>query len=351
MRRLSSVAALACLCLLPSQAPAKTRLKDQLRRFETGTVEERIRLAPGLGRSKQRKAVEALLSALDVKRSDPRESVAVVDALGQAGDPLAVERLVGAWDGLHSLMLQTELSAQLQTLRWKLLEAFGRLGGDAVVSVLSESLNDKDPRVVEEAVRGLGRLQVKASVPALQQLAAGAAAGNLTQAVIEALGEIGDQRAASTLEQAVQSHDRFIEVQAAYALARLGRKEMLARLAGQLKNDPGAEKVGLLAAYYLAKLDRAAGLDHLEKLLRRTDGGYAAMAAEALGKSGNPRAVLVLVESSRSGDPALRISAARALGRLGGARALSALRRLQGDPNPGVRSASSSSLEALGELD
>jgi len=352
MRKPPALAALACLLLLlPAAAFAKTRLKDLIRQFEGGKVEDRLRLAPALGHSKEKKAVDALINAFDIKQGNPRETAVLVDALGRAGDPRAAESLVGAWDYLRSMMLQMELPGHLQVLRWKILEALSRLGGEQVVSILSESLNDKDPRVVEEAVRGLGRLQVKAAVPALLELSRSAPSGDLTQAVIEALGEIGDKRAVSVLEQAVKTSDKFVEVEAAYALARLGRKEMLTKLTENLKSDPGAEKVGLLAAYYLAKLDRAAGLDHLVGLMKRTDGGYAALAAEVLGKSENPRAVLPLVEAAKSEDSSLRLSVARSLGRLGGARALSALKQLRNDPHPGVRNAAIASLAELGELE
>ena len=346
-----ALAALSCLLLLPAAAAAKTRLKDVLRQFEGGKLEDRLRLAPALGHAKEKKAVDALINAFDIKRGNPRETAAIVEALGRAGDPRAVESLVGAMDYLRSMMLQMELPGHLQVLRWKILEALSRLGGEQTVGILSEALNDRDPRVVEEAVRGLGRLQVKAAVPALLELSRGASSGNLTQAVIEALGEIGDKRAVSVLEQALKTSDRFVEVEAAYALARLGRKEMYDKLADNLKGDPGAEKVGILAAYYLAKLGRSAGLDHLVGLMKRTDGGYASLAAEALGKSENPRAVLPLVEASRSEDSSLRLSVARSLGRLGGTRALSSLKRLRNDPNPGVRNAALASLAELGVLD
>jgi len=348
LRELSLLAALLVLVSVPAAAK-KARVKDLIRDFEAGKLEDRLRLAPALAHSKEKKAVDVLLNALDVKRGNPRETTALVEALGKAGDARAVDSLVGAWDYLRSLMLQTELPAHLQVLRWKILEALSLLGGDQAVSILSESLNDKDPRVVEESVRGLGRLQVKEAVPALQQLAG--RGGDMTQAVFEAFGEIADQRAVSTLEQALSNADKFVEIEAAYALAKLGKKEMFKRLEESLLNDPGTEKVGVLAAYYLAKLDRASGLEHLDRLSKRSDSGYAALAAETLGKSGNPRAVVILVEAAKSGDSSLRLSSARALGRLGGTRAVSALKKLHDDPHPGVRSAAISALAELGELD
>jgi len=196
-------------------------------------------------------------------------------------------------------------------------------------------------------VRGLGRLQIKDAIPALQQLAA---RGEMTQTVFEALASIGDKRAISTLEQGLASPDKFVNVEAAYALAALGRKDMAARLEGFLKNDPGSEKVGILAGYYLAKLDRSSGLDHLVALMKKPDSGFAVLAAEALGKSGNPRAVLPLVEALKTDDSSLRLAVARGLGNLGGTRALSALKKLRQDPNPGVHNAALISLAELGEI-
>ncbi|UPT74136.1 MAG: HEAT repeat domain-containing protein [Elusimicrobiota bacterium] len=216
--------------------------------------------------------------------------------------------------------------------------------------ILSEALNDSDPRVVEEAVRGLGRLRIKDTVPALQQLA-GASSGNLLQAVFEALGDIGDKRALSTLEQAYNNPDKFIEVQVSYAMAKLGKKEAHARLNSFLEGDPGESKVGLLAAYYLVKLDKDAGLKHLEELMKKPGSPLAPIAAETLGKTENPRAVLVLVEAFKAPDPAVRLSVARALTRLGGPRAASALKKLRSDPDPGVRVAAAAGLAELGEVD
>jgi HEAT repeat protein len=342
--------ALCLVALLSLPAAAKTREKNLLKEFDLGKSEDRIRLAPALGHMKDKKAVEALLNALDVKRANPRETAAIVDALGAAGDPRAATELASGVDYLRSMTLQLgELPAHLQVLRVKLLEALSRVGGEQAVSILEESINDKDPRVVEEAVRGLGRLQDKNVVGALQQLAG--QGGDMTQAVFEALAAIGDKRAVSTLEQGLAGTDKFTEVEAAYALAALGRKDMVAHLEGALKNDPGTEKVGILAAYYLAKMDKTSGLSHLETVMKKPDSGYGALAADALGKSGNPRAVLPLVEAMKSEDSSVRLSVARGLGFLGGNRAVATLKAMREDPNPGVRNAALMSLASLGEAE
>lgn len=339
-----------CAALLCAPASARSRPKALVRDFEAGKTEDRVRLAPALGRLRERKATDALLAALDVRGGNPRETAAIVAALGEAGDARAAEPLAAAWDYLRSLGLQMgELPAHLQTLRAGILESLAGIGGERATSVLEGALGDADPRVVRQAIKGLGRLQVKAAVPALRSLAG--SGGDVTQAVLEALGEIGDSRGASTLEDALKSGDRFVEVEAAYGLARMGRKGMTARLESSLKADPGEEKVALLAAHYLARLDRASGLEHLEKAMTRRGSPHAVLAAESLGKSGNPRAVLPLVEASRGEDPALRLAAAVALGRLGGTRAVGALKALRQDQNPSVRSMAAASLARLGELE
>ncbi len=346
--RVFSALVLVAACGL--SAAAKPREKDVLTRFNLGKDEDRIRLAPALARMKDRKSVDALLQALDYRRGNPRESLAITDALGRSGDPRAAAELADGWDYLRTMAMQSgELAANLQTLRGKILEALSRCGGEQASAIVAEAVNDKDPRVVEEAVRGLGRLQVKDAVSALQTLAG--QGGSMTRAVFEAFADIGDRRAVSTLEQGLANQDKFVEVESAYALAKLGDAKMSSRLESYLKNDPGAEKVGILAAYYLAKLDRASGLEHLEVLMKKKDSIYAVLAADALGQCGNPRAVLPMTEVVRSDDSAVRLSVARGLGLHGGGRAVSALRKLASDYNAGVRAAALSSLVALGESD
>ncbi len=342
---------MAALFLVIPASARKPMVKDLLTAFDAAKTDERIRLAATLGRRKEKKTTDALILAFDIKRGNPRESAAYVEALGMAGDPRAVAPLAAAWDYLRSMILQMgELPGHLQVLRWKILDALSRLGGDQAVRILSESLNDPDLRVVEEAVRGLGRLQTKDAVPAMQQLASGAQ-GNLLQAIFEALGDIGDKRAISTLEQAVNNPDKFIEVEASYGLAKLGKKDAVVRLEKFLVGDPGEDKVGLFAAYYLVKLDKDAGLKHLEALMKRPDSPLAPLAAETLGKAENPRGVLVLVEAMKAPDPAVRLFVARSLTRLGGGRSVTALKKMRGDSNPGVRSAAINGLSELGEND
>ena len=144
------------------------------------------------------------------------------------------------------------------------------------------------------------------AIRALQQLAP--QGGGTTQAVFEALAEIGDKSASSALEQGLASPDKFVNVGAAYALARLGRKDTAVKLESALQGGAGSGKVGILSAYYLVCLDRASGLDHFVALMNKPDSGLPVLAAVAL-------------------------------------------KKLAADPNPGVCATALSALVGLGEID
>ena len=138
--RVLAASFLAAACVVP--AAAKPRQKDVITTFNLGKDEDRIRLAPALGRMKDRKSVDALLQALDYKRGNPRESAAITDALGQAGDPRATVELASGWDYLRTMTMQLgELPAHLQALRAKILEALSRCGGEQAGAILSEAVD------------------------------------------------------------------------------------------------------------------------------------------------------------------------------------------------------------------
>jgi len=345
-----ALAALAACAVFSSAAAASPGVKELVARFGAASGDDRIRYAIALGRTRKKAAVDALLLAFDVRHASPREMAAVADALGLAGDARASKELAGADDYLRSSALEYgELPSSLETLRLSILRAAGSCGGEAAVRMLESVIADKDGRAAAEAARGLGRLRVKEAVPALEQVAS--AGPDVTQGVFEALADIGDKRAATMIRAALDSPDKFVDIEAAYALHRLGDDGMIPRLEEALKSDPGEEKAGLIAAYYLVKLDKDSGLKHLDALMRKDDPVYPILAADALGKSGNPRALAPLLALSNFEDPALRAAAARNLGLLGGSRAEAALKRLRVDQVDAVRFAALSALAQLGVLD
>jgi HEAT repeat protein len=116
------------------------------------------------------------------------------------------------------------------------------------------------------------------------------------------------------------------------------------------ENPRLGEKLRLFSAYFLARLDRKAGLDYLASMVKSgSDSQRKILAAEALGKSDNPRAAAILIGALPSADADLKLIVARGLGKLGGARSIRALKKMSQDSDPESRAAVDAALMELGE--
>lgn len=342
---------MALLLLVPAVSSAKVKIKAVAAELESARGARQLQLVRALGRSGNPDAVAPLLKLFDIKKGSPRLSSAIVEALGALEDERAADVLIGAWDYLSSVRLQLgeEMPPQLQVLRAGVVEALGRAGGAKAAGILQGALDDRDPAVVERAVEAFGRRRDKKAVEAIVQLLG--RGGNITQAALESLGEIGDERAAAALERAMKSEDLTARIPAAYAFTRLGKpgRSAVAELAAIVEDRRLEVRARVLAAHYLARLDDRRGLDFLASLVERGEGNERVLALEALGKCRNPRAVMPLVEAVERSDVFQRIVIARGLAFLGGGRAIAALRKLSEDKSQAVRNAARLALVDLGE--
>ena len=336
----------AGLLLAAVPAGAKTSVNRLLRELSATQGDAQLRVIRALGRSGRSKAAAPLLALFDVRQDSPRRSAAIAEALGKLGARGAAEPLTGAWDYLTGLRQQGELPAQIAVLRRAVVEALGGVGGEAAGRTLLEALSDPDPAVAQGAARGLGLLRERRAAGALSELSS--RGGNLGQAACEALGRIGGEQVVPALQRGLRLEPAQA-ASAAYGLALMGRKEGRRRLEELLAAPSASGPSGVLAAYYLAKLDRSAGLDFLVRRLESGEEALSLPAAEALGKCGNPRAAAPLAEALGRAGPALRLVIARGLGELGGPRAALSLKALRDDPDPGVRGAAAIALAELGE--
>jgi HEAT repeat protein len=333
-------------------AQARPRLKPLIEKLKTAKGQELVSVVDAIGRTGRPEAVGPLLEIYDAHKNSPRLTTALVAAFGALKDEKAVDPLVGTWDYLNSLRLQMQgdFPAHLQILRAGIVEALGDIGGDRVLPVLHDAVQDKDQLVVGRAAAALGKLRDKSAVDALIQLTN--RGGNVGQSAVEALAEIGDGLAISPLENLLHSEDPTVRAQAGYALAKLKDKDEDGELV--LDNMVSSERLELkdrlFAAYYLARLGSRAGLDFLtERLAKGSDSGRT-LAAQALGRSKNPKAVPALAEAAlRAKDASLRLMIAQSLGEIGGTRAVYTLRRMEDDTNQSVRAAAKQALAGLGE--
>ena len=96
----------------------------------------------------------------------------------------------------------------------------------------------------------------------------------------------------------------------------------------------------------LAKLGPSA-VPELIRALRDSEYRVQSVAADALAKLGDRRAVEPLIAVLKDGEWLVRWSAAEALGKLGDARAVEPLQGLLGDEHPAVRTATAEALKRL----
>lgn len=344
-------AALALLLLMPAAASAKQRVGRMIQELEKAKGLQQIPIIRTLGRSANPEAVEPLLRIFDIQKANQRVSAAVIEALGKLKDGRAVDPLIAAWDYLNSLKLQLggDMPAHLQVMRAGIIESLGEIGAEKASPILLDALGDADALVVERAARALGKAKDKRALDGLIALLG--KGGNLAQAGYEALAEIGDARSLSHVERGLSHEDMAVRLQAAYAIARIGKSDQDGEylLIQVLGNDRENPRTRILAAYYLTKLNSRAGLSYLVDVLERGAAQNRLLAAEALGKSRHKRAAVYLAESVYSSDPQLRTIIARALGHVGGPRAVAALRYLTEDGNAAVKSAARQTLAELGE--
>jgi HEAT repeat protein len=339
MRRLA-VTAILCFVLAGS-AHAVARTGALIKQLQTTSGERQIRVIRALGRSGKNKAVPPLLGVFDLRNQSLWQTAAVIEALGRLESRKAMAALIEAWKELQPA------GEQVRLLRAALPEALSRIGGDEAKALLLAALDEKDDSVLEAVVRGLGKLEEKSAVDPLVALSR--RGGPIGRAAYEALGEIGDKKALPILRTGLQAEKTLDKIPAAYAMARIGDEEGQNLLESFMEPGPEGDKPALLAAYYLVKLNKESGLDFLTMMLGADHNPAQVLAVEALGKAGNPKAILPLAEALQSEEAALRLAVARALGRLGGSRAAYALKQVKNDPNAEVRAAVAAALEELGE--
>lgn len=269
-----------------------------------------------------------------LRSNNPVERKTAIEQLGQSGDKRAVKLLLSAIQG-------RDFSA-----RAEILEALGMLGDPQAFPVISASVKAQEVPVRKAAVRALGELGDPRGAELLYQ--AQTTDPFLRSEAAEALGRLGTADGVKYLNLAAKHKDHFIQKDAQKALDGLGFQHGLEPLI-ELLQDPDP-KVRTLAAQALGEIGDPVATEALktassdtdanvrkavEQLIGSTDGiaGSPAqrvkvLAAEALGKVGDGRAVDPLIRAMRTGDPALQKAAGTALGSM---KSPAVMRRFQMD--------------------
>lgn len=294
--------------------------------------------------------IEVLKLNLDHRNSKLRTYI--IRALGDSGQPAAVEALLG--------VLGTKQFSDYRDLRPEAARALGKTGGARVLTRLVEtyvSLPEADvsPRgaisaVLIEAGRKAGETvdELVAVLRRLQQ-AEGHQPPDRVEAVIRiltVLGGIGDLRATPVLTEALESPEAGVRRSAARALARLPDRAAVPLLIKALRDEDA--DVQQEAASSLGALRDAGAVPALVEALKVGNPSQRYSAAGALGRIGDSGAVAALVGALSDSDPDVRGEAAEALGQLGGPEADRALNAALDDPSGAVRAEAIRALSTAG---
>lgn len=216
----------------------------------------------------------------------------------------------------------------LSTVRANSAEALGKIGSKKATIPLIDSLEDPDIEVRWKAAEALGKIGDKTAVEPLI-LALSDKDGDVRKNAARSLGELEDNKAVYPLIDALNDKDWPVRKNAVTSLGKIGDETALKPILKTLDdNDIDVRRHAIGA---LVKMKKSALKPLLEKL-NSFDWQTRAIAAEALGRIGDRKAVIPLAKAlsgqkRRDENRYVRGKAAEALGRIGDKRAIKYLER------------------------
>ena len=167
------------------------------------------------------------------------------------------------------------------------------------------------------------------------------------QSVVEALGKIGDERALKPLVDSLKG-----------SVDRGSRKAVINAIAGVTSSNTVPALLGIMTNYTdsagdvveaMSRLRGSQATEQLRDILNHSTGRAREAAAQALGMSGDPAALPVLLEAIDSNDDEARKAAAEALGMIADPKAIPALITALKDSSSDVRQEAAWALGRIGD--
>ena len=310
-----------------------------------------------LGESRDGRAVEPLVAILEDDKAEWWQKTSAAEALGKIGGDRAASALIAT-------MKNMSLRGGVRRAAADALEAADavpRTPTEDFVWYLSVTDGDKLPFLGPVAAKPLIDMiehpdfVVEYYAPERADL-------------VEVLGETRDPRAVKPLIDLLEHGDWFFRRHVATALAQIGTHKAVESLAAALEDKNEDQASGVLWALWLAPTSADYGpvVEPLIPLLKSEDNNIRNWAANALGRSRDPRAVAPLLAAIRnplttledqrvatriesdgpSGgrtltldevNESLRRDMIEAIGQIGGDEAVDALLTLLKDENPDIR--------------
>jgi len=326
--------------------------------LEDPDLRTRTAAARVLGRIRDGRAMRPLLGALD--EVEPELVEAVFSALVSMGAP--------------TIDLLTEaLSDGRETIAATAAWALGQIGDPRALEPLVAALRHPMPAVQQAAAHALGSLHL---ADAVEPLVSALVAGCPSEPAIAALAAIGEAAVPALIASARHYDSVEATTFIAQALARIGAPaiEPLLSLLAEGNNRPRPLGPLLAAADALGRLGDGRAVEPLVRLFARSDPVLRQVIVQALDRLGwqpqegemaarywilkrdwgrcaalGPDATTALLDALQDDDPSLVAGAATALGQGGDLRALEPLIAIARHPDSTVRAAVTGALGALGD--
>lgn len=251
----------------------------------------RLRAARSLGVRRERSAVPRLLDMLASREEPAWVRAEAIRALGEIGDPRAVDGLVtvlrenireelrgpaatalGRLGGpsARDALLGALGSEPTLLVRADIVTALGAFADPAVVDALAGLLADPSARGLHgRAIRSLGNTGSRRATPALLAALAAPGSDRTRALVVEALGRIADPAARTSLESLFNTTgDPGLKVRITVALGAIQDGSAVPKLIALLDNEIAAVQFFAVEALGAAGADAAA--EPLRALYRRS---------------------------------------------------------------------------------
>ncbi|MBS7270706.1 MAG: HEAT repeat domain-containing protein [Candidatus Freyarchaeota archaeon] len=243
--------------------------------------------------------VQCQVQIQELKRKNQEARREAVLALGERGDPEAVEQLIQALKDRDGVIRESAA----QVLR--------RMESRKTVEPLIKALSDVGWSVRSEVAQILVEMGEPAVEPLIQALNS---KGRMILGAVRVLGEMRDKRAVEPLIQLLKHEDQRVREEAAQALGKIGDSRAVGPLIQALKDK--SQGVREIAARTLGKLGDAKAVGPLIKALRDRNWSVKFRAAFALGEIGDSRAVQPLKRALEDEENMVRRAAEWALERI-----------------------------------
>ena len=278
-------------------------------------VKVRAAAAEALGQLGDPHAVEPLVAAL--RDEFGQVCAAAAEALGLIGDPQSAEPLIAALQRKKRAVSDNQGSDWDQPLIKAAAQSLMRMGAPAVNPLVNAALKDKDRSVRATAAKILGQMGKPRAIKLLAKAVVKDKDFQIRRSAAVALGQMGDPRAVEPLLDALQDRTGNVRQEVTIALGQIGDPRAVGALVSTLRDDEWSE-------------------------IRRA-------AADALGQIGEPRAVEFLIAALQDEDHRVRWRAAETLGSLDDPRGVEPLARALKDEDGDVRQKAAIVLEKMGD--